>query len=76
MIYIILNKPAGYGLPKDQFQRPTVVDLVNIPENFSCGQTDYDTSGSILKRWKSYIQLTHPKFKIKKVYRAVIKGIS
>jgi pseudouridine synthase len=79
MIYIILNKPAGYVTTvKDQFQRPTVVDLVNIPERiFPVGRLDYDTSGLLILTNDGSLtyRLTHPKFKIKKVYRAVIKGI-
>ena len=79
MIDIILNKPAGYVTTvKDQFQRPTVVDLVNIPERiFPVGRLDYDTSGLLILTNDGSLtyRLTHPKFKIKKVYRAVIKGI-
>ena len=78
-IYVLLNKPVGYvSTVKDQFQRPTVVDLVNITERiFPVGRLDYDTSGLLILTNDGSLtyRLTHPKFKIKKVYMAVIKGI-
>ncbi|HOA96463.1 pseudouridine synthase [Acetivibrio saccincola] len=78
-VYILLNKPVGYVTTvKDQFQRPTVIDLVDVPERiFPVGRLDYDTSGLLILTNDGSLtyRLTHPKFKIKKVYRAVIKGI-
>ena len=79
MVYILLNKPAGYVTTvKDQFQRPTVVDLVKVDERvFPVGRLDYDTSGLLILTNDGSLtyRLTHPKFKIKKVYKALIKGI-
>lgn len=79
MIYILLNKPAGYVTTvKDQFQRPSVIDLVDVPERiFPVGRLDYETSGLLILTNDGSLtyRLTHPKFKIKKVYMAVIKGI-
>ena len=79
LIYILLNKPVGYVTTvKDQFQRPTVVDLVDVPERiFPVGRLDYDTSGLLILTNDGSLtyRLTHPKFKIKKVYRAILKGI-
>ena len=63
---------------KDQFQRPSVIDLVDVPERiFPVGRLDYETSGLLILTNDGSLtyRLTHPKFKIKKVYMAVIKGI-
>ena len=42
-VYILLNKPIGYVTTvKDQFDRPTVLDLVKIKEkSTTCGQIRY-----------------------------------
>lgn len=79
MVYILLNKPAGYVTTvKDQFQRPTVIDLVDVTERvFPVGRLDYDTLGLLVLTNDGSLtyRLTHPKFKIKKTYKAIIKGI-
>ncbi|MDQ2085755.1 pseudouridine synthase [Herbivorax sp. ANBcel31] len=78
-IYLLLNKPVGYiSTVKDQFQRSTVIDLVDVTQRvFPVGRLDYDTSGLLILTNDGSLtyRLTHPKFKIKKVYIAVIKGI-
>ena len=47
MYYIMLNKPTGYvSTVKDQFDRPTVIDLLGNDLNerlFPVGRLDYDT---------------------------------
>jgi len=78
--YIMLNKPVGYiSSVKDQFERPTVVDLVkkDIQANVvPVGRLDYDTSGLILlsNDGDFTYRVTHPKFKTDKTYIAVLKG--
>ena len=50
-VYIMLHKPEGYVTTvKDQFQRPTVIDLLkDITERvYPVGRLDYDTSGLLL----------------------------
>lgn len=79
-IYIALNKPEGYiTTVKDQYNRPTVIDLVrNINERiYPIGRLDYDTSGLLLLTNDGDLtyKLTHPKHEINKVYIAKIKGI-
>ncbi len=80
MYYIMLNKPTGYvSTAKDQFERPTVVDLVNteIKERiFPVGRLDYDTEGLLLMTNDGDLtyKVTHPKHEIKKTYIAVLKG--
>lgn len=78
--YIMLNKPVGYvSSAKDQFERPTVVDLVKEDIDvriFPVGRLDYNTEGLLLLTNDgdfSY-RVTHPKFHIDKTYVVVIKG--
>lgn len=80
-IYIALNKPAGYVTTvKDQFDRPTVIDLVEKEIHtrvFPVGRLDYETEGLLLMTndgdWAN--KVTHPRFESKKKYYAVLKGV-
>ncbi|MFZ5989759.1 MAG: pseudouridine synthase [Bacillota bacterium] len=79
-VYIALNKPVGYiTTSKDQFGRPTVLDLVHdIKERiFPVGRLDYDTSGLIIltNDGDFTYRLTHPKHEINKVYVATVSGV-
>lgn len=79
-VYIMLNKPEGYvTTAKDQFGRPTVLDLVkNVKERLvPVGRLDYDTSGLLILTNDGDIvyKLTHPKNEIKKVYEAKLFGV-
>ncbi len=77
-VYILLNKPIGYvTTTKDQFQRDTVVDLVETKEKvLPVGRLDMYTSGAIiLTNDGDFIyKVTHPKYEIEKTYNATIKG--
>lgn len=78
--YIMLNKPVGYvSTANDQFDRPTVVDLVKKDINtriFPVGRLDYDTEGLLLMTNDGDFtyRITHPKYHIEKTYIATIKG--
>ena len=80
-IYIALNKPVGYVTTvKDQFDRPTVMDLVKRVIHtrvFPVGRLDYETEGLLLMTndgdWAN--KVTHPKFESSKKYYAVLKGV-
>ncbi len=78
--YIILNKPVGYvSTVKDQFSRPTVIDLLGDEIKarvFPVGRLDYDTEGLLLltNDGSMTYKVTHPKHNIDKTYIAVIKG--
>lgn len=78
--YIMLNKPAGYvSTAKDQFDRPTVVDLVKEDVGtriFPVGRLDYETEGLLLMTNDGDFtyKITHPKFQKDKTYIAVING--
>ncbi len=78
-VYIILNKPKGYvTTAKEQFDRKKVTDLVDVPYRiFPVGRLDYNTEGLLILTNDGDLtfKLTHPKFKVEKVYIAQIKGI-
>ncbi|SNX55406.1 pseudouridine synthase [Thermoanaerobacterium sp. RBIITD] len=78
-IYIMLNKPIGYVTTvRDQFKRPSVIDLINIKERiYPVGRLDYSTSGLLLLTNDGELtyRLTHPKHEVSKTYIAKIKDI-
>ncbi|WP_370838787.1 pseudouridine synthase [Intestinibacter bartlettii] len=79
LVYILLNKPEGYiTTVKDQFNRPSVLDLVSdIKERvYPIGRLDYETSGLLLLTNDGDLtyKLTHPKHEVDKTYVARVKG--
>ncbi len=79
LVYIMLHKPEGYVTTvKDQFQRPTVLDLLKGVEErvYPVGRLDYDTSGLLLLTNDGELtyRLTHPKHHIEKTYEAKLFG--
>lgn len=79
-VYILLNKPEGYvTTAKDQFGRPTVLDLIkDVKERLvPVGRLDYDTSGLLILTNDGDVvyKLTHPKSEIDKVYEAKLFGV-
>ncbi len=76
--YIKLNKPEGYVTTvKDQFNRKTVLDLIDINERiYPIGRLDYYTSGLLLLTNDGDLanKLMHPKYHIFKTYIAEIDG--
>ena len=78
-VYILLNKPIGYVTTvKDQFNRPTVMELLkqNKTPVVPVGRLDMYTSGAlILSNDGDFIyQVTHPKHEINKTYQVTVKG--
>lgn len=78
LIYIKLYKPEGYVTTvKDQFDRKTVLDLIQITERiYPIGRLDYNTSGLLLLTNDGDLanKLMHPKYHIYKTYVADIDG--
>lgn len=78
-VYILLNKPIGYvTTAKDQFNRPTVLDLVKVKEKIlPVGRLDMYTSGALLLTNDSEFinKITHPSNEINKTYTVTVKGI-
>ena len=72
-----LNKPAGVvSTARDTHGRPTVVQLVRSPRRlYPVGRLDADTTGLILLTNDGELaeRLTHPRYGVKKVYRARIQ---
>lgn len=78
--YILLDKPAGFiSTAADTHNRPTVLDLVReIPARlYPVGRLDADTEGLLLLTNDGELtyRLTHPRFGVKKTYRAWVKGV-
>lgn len=78
-VYIILNKPRGVvTTAKDTHGRKTVMHLVeDVPARvFPVGRLDYDVDGALLMTNDGDLAfaLTHPKYRIEKLYRVRVKG--
>lgn len=79
-VYVMLNKPPGYLVSlKDPFGRPTIKDLLSSVKSriFPVGRLDYQSEGLLLltNDGELAFRLTHPRFRIKKVYLVKIRGI-
>ena len=78
-VTIMLHKPIGVlSTASDEFDRPTVVDLVNYGERlYPVGRLDYLTSGLLLltNDGDLALRLTHPRHQTEKVYHAWLYGI-
>ena len=78
-VYILLNKPIGYVTTvKDQFNRPSVLDLVKVKERIvPVGRLDFYTSGAlILSNDGDFVyKITDPKHEVNKTYNVTVKGI-
>lgn len=77
--YILLNKPIDYVTTvKDQFDRKTVLDLVNIKNKrlVPVGRLDMYTSGAIILTDDGdfVYKVTHPKHEISKTYNVTVVG--
>lgn len=78
-VYYMLNKPEGYvTTAKDQFDRPSVLDLMkDVKERvYPVGRLDYETSGLLIITNDGDLTyaLTHPKHNVDKVYLAKVRG--
>jgi len=77
--YIMLNKPAGYvTTAKDEAGRRTVFDLVKQPMRvFPVGRLDQESEGLLLLTNDGELtyRLTHPRFKVSKVYRVLLNEV-
>ena len=79
LIYLMLNKPPGYLVTlKDNFQRPTILQLLPSLSKrvFPVGRLDYDSSGLLLMMNDGELayRLTHPRFKVPKAYLIKVRG--
>lgn len=78
-IYILLNKPRGYvSTAHDERGRKTILDLIDISGRlYPVGRLDLNSEGLILLTNDGDLtnSLIHPRFEVKKTYRAKISGV-
>ena len=78
LAYVLLNKPAGtVTTARDPQRRPTVVDLVDLPERVvPVGRLDVDTTGALLLTNDGPLahRLAHPRYGVEKTYVVEVQG--
>jgi 23S rRNA pseudouridine2605 synthase len=78
LAYVLLHKPAGVvTTASDPQGRPTVVDLVKLPERVvPVGRLDVETTGALLLTNDGPLahRLAHPRYGVEKVYVAEVEG--
>src|SRR5712691_3142102 len=78
LAYVLLNKPPGtVTTAHDPQSRPTVVELVDLPERVvPVGRLDVDTTGALLLTNDGPLahRLAHPRYGVEKVYEAEVEG--
>jgi 23S rRNA pseudouridine2605 synthase len=78
LAYVLLHKPAGtVTTASDPQGRPTVVDLVDVPERVvPVGRLDVDTTGALLLTNDGPLahRLAHPRYGVEKVYEVEVEG--
>jgi 23S rRNA pseudouridine2605 synthase len=78
LAYVLLHKPAGVVTTANDPQgRPTVVDLVDLPERVvPVGRLDVETTGALLLTNDGPLahRLAHPRYGVEKVYVADVEG--
>jgi 23S rRNA pseudouridine2605 synthase len=77
-VYVMLNKPRGVVTTADDPQgRPTVVDLVELPQRlYPVGRLDQDTEGLLLLTNDGELthRLLHPSYEVERTYVALVPG--
>ena len=75
-VYIAIYKPRGYLADYDEnFPRPTVLDLIDVPEQlFPVGRLDFDSEGLVLMTNDGELanRLTHPRYEHEKEYEVLV----
>jgi 23S rRNA pseudouridine2605 synthase len=78
LAYVFLHKPRGrVTTMRDPQRRPTVVELVDLPERVvPVGRLDVDTTGALLLTNDGPLahRLAHPRYGVEKVYEADVEG--
>jgi 23S rRNA pseudouridine2605 synthase len=78
LTYVLLNKPTGtVTTARDPQGRPTVVELVDVPERVvPVGRLDADTTGALLLTNDGPLahRLAHPRYGVEKVYEVDVEG--
>src|SRR5690242_561103 len=78
LAYVLLHKPAAtVTTASDPQGRPTVVDLVDLPERVvPVGRLDAETTGALLLTNDGQLahRLAHPRYGVEKTYVADVEG--
>jgi 23S rRNA pseudouridine2605 synthase len=78
LAYVLLYKPAGVvTTARDPQRRPTVVELVDLPERVvPVGRLDADTTGALLLTNDGRLahHLAHPRYGVEKTYEVEVEG--
>ena len=78
LAYVLLHKPpATLTTARDPQGRPTVIDLVDVPERVvPVGRLDADTTGALLMTNDGPLahRLAHPRYGVEKVYEVDVEG--
>ena len=78
LAYVLLKKPPGtVTTARDPEGRPTVVELVDLPERIvPVGRLDVDTTGALLLTNDGRLAhwLAHPRYGVEKVYEVDVEG--
>jgi pseudouridine synthase len=78
LAYVLLHKPGvTVTTARDPHGRPTVVELVDLPERVvPVGRLDADTTGALLLTNDGPLahRLAHPRYGVEKVYEAEVEG--
>jgi 23S rRNA pseudouridine2605 synthase len=78
LAYVLLHKPPRtVTTARDPQGRPTVVELVDVPERVvPVGRLDADTTGALLLTNDGPLahRLAHPRYGVEKVYEAEVEG--
>lgn len=76
--YLMLYKPPGYVTTlRDPKNRPTIIDLVKVPERvYPVGRLDFDSEGLLLltNDGDFAFRIQHPRFGISKTYLVLARG--
>jgi len=76
--YIVLNKPSLYLTTLKQEGKKTILELIkDIPERvYPVGRLDFDTEGLLILTNDGELanSIIHPRYKLPKVYVALVKG--
>lgn len=77
-VYIMLNKPKGYvTTSKEQFNRPSVLELINVRERvFAVGRLDMDSEGLLILTNDGDFanKIIHPTKHVSKAYEVKLKN--
>ena len=77
-VYLVLHKPPGYlSTTRDPHGRPTVMDLISVPQRvYPVGRLDMDSEGLLLLTNDGTLtqRLSHPRYQHEREYQVLVYG--